>query len=128
MTFTNCITDPKYKLNQDGYLRRRYKKTLVMWHRHVWIQKYGPLEEHQEIHHLCHNRACFNTEHLEVIDGSLHASKTNTERYSKLKEKAKEYWEQYRCSGTELAQQFNRTASTGCRWVREFKRNASESL
>lgn len=120
MKSIECIVDSKYKLNKDGYLRRRYKGKHIFWHRHTWIQNMGEIPEGFEINHLCKNRACFNLEHLECIDGSEHAILTNKLRYRSIKERAHQYWKETNCSGTSLAQQFNRTPSTGCRWVREW--------
>ncbi len=71
------ITDNKP--NQDGYTRIRcpIEKRLVMLHVFRWESEYGKKPEGMEINHKCNNRACCNIEHLELIDGSAHATLTN---------------------------------------------------
>lgn len=72
--------------NKDGYVRicnvpRNLGGKLVMRHRWFWETYVGPIPEDFEINHLCKNRRCFNTKHLECIPGSEHASKSNRERH-----------------------------------------------
>lgn len=54
-----------------------------MMHRKTWEEKYGPIPVTHEINHLCKNRACCNTDHLECIERSAHRSKDNAQRYKK---------------------------------------------
>ena len=80
-----CIICTSHKHNPDGYLRKRHEGDLIMWHRKVWIDEHGPIPEGYEIDHKCRNRACFNLDHLQMLEGSEHASKGNRERYSHIK-------------------------------------------
>jgi glutamine cyclotransferase len=57
-----------------------------MLHHLIWEEANGPIPEGKEIHHICHNRGCQNINHLECIDGSLHATITNNEREFKIGE------------------------------------------
>ena len=82
---SGCYTC-KNSPNQDGYLRVGYydkvrgKNRSIMAHVLVWEALNGPKPEDMEINHKCSNRACFNPEHLELMDGSDHASHTNINR------------------------------------------------
>jgi hypothetical protein len=85
-----CVIDPNRKLNSDGYLRVNLKGKVVLLYKHQWEQENGPVPEGMELHHRCRNRACFNTNHLELIDGSEHIAMTNRER---LKERLDLYFQ-----------------------------------
>jgi hypothetical protein len=87
-----CIECTSHKLNKDGYLRKRVNGKLIMYHRHVWrLENDMEVPSNHEIHHKCHNRACVNILHLELIDTIQHTILTNKERYSKRIEQIKEY-------------------------------------
>ena len=94
-----------------------------MYHRLKWEEAHGSIPDGYEVNHRCLNRACSNLEHLELLDGTEHASLTNRMRYLPRKERAYEYWNLHRPSGTELAKLFETTISTTCRWIREWKKN-----
>lgn len=72
--------------NQDGYLRVGWvadepeSRRTVMAHVLVWESLNGPIPEAKEVNHKCRNRKCFNPEHLELLDGSEHATYTNVSR------------------------------------------------
>jgi hypothetical protein len=120
-TPTGCMVPTNKKLNADGYYRRRWAdNTMEMFHRFIWRARKGEIPEGYEINHLCSNRACQNVDHMECIPGKDHAIKTNQERYAPIKEAAKRYWLEHRCTATELSQMFKRT--TAFEWVREWKR------
>ena len=124
-----CIVDSAHCLNQDGYLRikdERYKgkgrAPLIMAHRLIWEECGGVIPKGYELHHTCHNRACVNINHLELVNISEHKVQHNSTRYRARYESARAYWEEHRCSGTELGKQFGVASSTGCKWIRQWKR------
>lgn len=123
-----CIVSTSHRLNKDGYLRirdHRYKgkgrKPLIMTHRLVWEEANGEVPEGYEIHHKCHNRACCNLSHLELVKIVDHKVGHNSTRYADRKAKAKEYWKLYKCTGTKLGEVFGVSFSSACRWIREWK-------
>lgn len=128
-TEEGCIVSTSHKLNHDGYLRvRDYRytgkgrKPLIMIHRLVYEENFGEIPEGFEVHHKCHNRACFNPEHLEIVPIPDHKVTHNSTRYIERKNKAHEYWSEAGCSGTELAEVFEVSVSSACKWIREWKR------
>lgn len=127
-TKNGCIVSTSHKLNTDGYLRvRDYRysgsgrKPLIMIHRLIWEEANGEIPEGYEIHHTCHNRACCNINHLELVNISEHRVEHNSTRYSKRKESAREYWDTNRCTGAELSRVFDVSDSAACGWIREWK-------
>ena len=121
-----CITPSTHKLNKDGYFRYRKRVNkgrgkLVMFHRLVWESIYGDIPNGYEIDHICKNRACCNIKHLQMLEGSHHASISNIDRYKHRHNEARKYWLLTNCNGTELGIKFNVSFSTGCRWIREWK-------
>ncbi len=82
---TGCFINTSHKVNPDGYFRYNLGGRLngrpLMFHRIMWELKYGPIPDGYEINHLCNNRGCCNTDHLECINGSEHKTLTNTERW-----------------------------------------------
>lgn len=77
---TGCIVVTNRKLNKDGYYRVHFNNDLIMYHRLVWEREHGRIKEGMEINHKCKNRACCNLEHLECIEGSVHATISNLGR------------------------------------------------
>ena len=72
--------------NDDGYVRilnktRAEGGRLVMRHRWFWELVNGEIPPGYEINHLCKNRRCFNTDHLEALLTLEHRIKDNGERY-----------------------------------------------
>lgn len=127
-TESGCIVPTSHKLNKDGYFRTRDfrftgsgRKPLIFYHRLVWELQYGEIPDGYEIDHKCRNRACCNIDHLQMLTGKQHTVKTNRERYSERKLLAKSHWEETKCTGSELAERFGVSQSTGCKWVREWK-------
>ena len=51
-----------------------------MAHIIAWEHTNGEIPEGMEVNHKCSNRACFNPDHLELMDGSEHATHTNINR------------------------------------------------
>jgi hypothetical protein len=92
-----------------------------MYHRLTWLESGNNIPEGYEIDHLCKNRACCNIEHLQCIPRDKHLKETNEQRYAVRQEEAKKYWEEHKTSGTKLADLFEVTFSTGCRWIRKWK-------
>lgn len=86
--------------------------------------KHGEIPEGYEVDHKCKNRACFNTDHLQLLPASAHRTKDNTGRYSDKKEVAyKIWWEQDRdITGAALAELVGVSFSATCKWIREWKK------
>lgn len=123
---TGCYVPLSHRLNQDGYFRKRWgNEKLEMFHRTLWKYHHGEIPAGYEIHHICGNRACCNVKHLELIPVKEHTILTNRIRYQERKESAKEYWKTTGCTGTELGDRFGVSVSTGCRWIREWRAEAS---
>lgn len=58
--WTGCIHPTGYgKLGRDGH--------TYYAHRYVYEQTVGPIPDGMVLDHLCRNRACVNTAHLEVV-------------------------------------------------------------
>jgi len=127
-----CLVVVSHALNQDGYARMMchngYER-LTMYHRHVWRECFGEIPDRYEVDHICRNRACCNPEHLQLLECSEHKAKGNALRYLHIKEKAREIWlSDKTVTGTYLSQMFGKSVSTGCKWVRMFKKEILDSL
>ena len=88
-----CLTSSNIR-NKDGYLRVNSginNNTLKMAHILVYEHLNGPIPKGKEVNHKCLNRACFNPIHLELLDGSEHATLTNNNR----KGYAQQSWSDY---------------------------------
>lgn len=125
---TGCIVPVSHKLNHDGYFRKRFADSLVMYHVYVWEQHHGKLPEGYEVHHKCGNRACCNIEHLEAIEGHEHTVLGNHERYLNRYLEAKKYWDETHCTGTALGEKFGVSFSTGCKWIRQWNSGCVETI
>jgi hypothetical protein len=90
VTENGCKVPIGFKLNQDGYFRKRVNNKLVMYHRYSYEQEVGVIPEGMEVDHKCKNRACCNVEHLQLLGKSEHRSKDNEGRYQHKVEEAKE--------------------------------------
>jgi hypothetical protein len=53
--------------NQGGYGRMRVGARMVVVHRIAWELEHGQIAEGMFIDHICHNRACVNTRHMQVV-------------------------------------------------------------
>lgn len=51
---------------QDGYVRVNFQGKKWLLHRLAWVLRWGPVPEGLVVRHKCHNRACWNIEHLEI--------------------------------------------------------------
>ncbi len=71
-------------LNHDGYGRLRYHGHLIMAHRLAYELTQGKIPDGFEIDHICRNRACVNTGHLQALEGTEHTIKGNKTRYGLL--------------------------------------------
>lgn len=89
----NCWTINKYK-NGNGYRRYRKKENGKFTGFYLHIESYkmhkGEIAEGLVVRHICHNRACFNPEHLDIG-----TPKQNSEDTVKANKQAK---------GTKIAQ------------------------
>ena len=126
VTEGGCVITTSHKLNPDGYFRKRIvdckgRGKLKMFHRHVWESTHGIIPDEYEIDHKCKNRACCNIQHLQMLEGSIHAIKSNIERYADRNLKAKEYWLDTSCTGVKLSEIFDVSFSIACRWIRAWK-------
>lgn len=121
-TEDGCFIPLSHQTNQDGYFRKTWNtgadRVAEMFHRFIWRAKRGEIPEGYEINHLCGNRACQNVDHMECIDGTVHAVKTNKERYSHIHEKAYKEWKRTNCKPSFLAKTYG-WAAYG--WVRKWK-------
>ena len=57
----------KGAIDSDGYGRKQVGKKWKGAHRVIWEEKNGVIPKGLVIDHLCRNRACVNTEHMEVV-------------------------------------------------------------
>lgn len=119
---TGCWLVISHKLNKDGYFRKMTKSgKAYMYHRIIYTDYYGPIPEGFEVDHMCRNRSCINPDHLQLLTNNDHRAKTNTERTAERQEKAKAYWEATGCTGAFLAEVFDVSFSTACKWIRKWK-------
>ncbi|MFG1227159.1 HNH endonuclease signature motif containing protein [Xanthobacter wiegelii] len=72
-----CLT---HRLNQDGYLRKRFRDGIEMFHRFIWRAHNGEIPDGYEVDHICKNRACCNPDHLEAVPREDHLVETNSSR------------------------------------------------
>ncbi len=67
---TPCLEWTRY-IHQEGYGEFNFcmngKYGRIGAHRAAWIREHGPIPDGFEPDHLCRNRKCTNTEHLEVV-------------------------------------------------------------
>jgi hypothetical protein len=124
---TGCFVPISHKTNTDGYLRKTWKRDgkaeTEMFHRFI-ARAHANLEaipDGYEIDHVCGTRCCCNPAHLALVPRDQHLERTNRERYDRRKTAAQLFWRWTRCTGSELARQFDVTASAACRWIREWR-------
>lgn len=120
---TGCLTTFNHKMNCQGYFRKDLgNKTWVMYHRHIWELKHGPIPDKHEIDHMCKNRGCFNLEHLQMLSSNAHRIKDNVERYASIRAAAKLIWlKRPDITGVELGAMFNRSPEAANRWKVRWK-------
>lgn len=125
-----CIVPKNVKLNKDGYYHVHYKRRRekpqqhsFLFHKYVWQKEHGLVPEGYCLHHICHNRACCNPNHLQLLSKSEHAALHNRTRYAARLQEAKEYWLRNKeVSGVELADLFSVAFGTACGWIRKWKK------
>lgn len=52
----------------NGYGDFRVNNVTCRAHRVAWMLERGPIPGDREIDHLCRNRSCVNTRHMELVD------------------------------------------------------------
>src|SRR4051812_47418489 len=72
---TGCI-EWTAATNGSGYGTVSIDKQYVYVHRLAWWLRHGPIPSGMVVDHLCHNRACVNTDHLEVVTPKVNGSRT----------------------------------------------------
>ena len=81
-----CIECTSHSPNKDGYVRifvsNFVKPRMQFLHRILWEDLHGKIETGYELDHICRNRKCCNTDHLQLLTISEHKTKTNLERYA----------------------------------------------
>jgi len=87
-TIGTCWIQVSHKLNNDEYFRKVYgnvrtdNREAFMFHRLMWMHTNNQeVPEGHDIDHKCHNRACFNPEHLQAIPHGEHQAINNSKRY-----------------------------------------------
>ena len=94
-----------------------------MFHRTIYRLHNGPIPDGFEVDHMCKRRACCSPEHLQLLEGTSHAVKSNRERYADRKADAKRWWLKHRTKGVVLATYAKVSFAAACGWIREWKRN-----
>lgn len=61
-----CIKCVSHCMDQDGYVRIRYKGKHERLFRVLYMLKYGDIPKGKVIRHLCNNAYCCNVEHLKI--------------------------------------------------------------
>jgi hypothetical protein len=66
--------------NPKGYgmIRTKRPRRMILAHRFVYEQFYGPIPEGSIIHHNCKNPSCVNPTHLELDTNGGHSAYHNT--------------------------------------------------
>lgn len=81
-----CVVCTSHEPTVDGYVRvyagRGEHPRMQLMHRIVWTKEMGEIPKGFELDHICRNRRCCNTKHLQLLTVSEHKSKTNRERYA----------------------------------------------
>lgn len=103
---TDCIIG-KGETTRLGYVRVEIKSKKILAHRLAYENKYGVIPKNMEIDHLCHNKACINTEHLEVVTHQINCqrrqnTKLNVEKVTEIKNLLKQ-----KVSYSKIAEKFN---------------------
>lgn len=65
-------------VTEDGYGMFSWAGRKVIAHRWVYEAIVGPIPEGLELDHLCKNRGCVNTQHLEVLTHNENLRRSNT--------------------------------------------------
>jgi hypothetical protein len=95
---TPCILG-KGEITRLGYIRLWNGGNRILAHRLAFIEQVGPIPDGFEIDHLCHNRGCVNTLHLQL---ATHKENSRRKVNSKLKMQDAEKIRQMRLNGMSL--------------------------
>lgn len=61
-------------INQKGYGRINIDGRLVTAHRYAWYLEFGAIPDGSQINHICWEKSCVNTDHLELASSYENAS------------------------------------------------------
>lgn len=115
--WTGCV-------NEKGYGRTTYKGGNWRVHRLVWHLAGGDLPEGLYLDHTCHNRKCFNVEHLRLTTPKENVENfgglpiTNTSGYRGVSEYREGIWRgRVKHNGREYSKGAFTSALDAHRWV-----------
>lgn len=57
-----------------GYGKVGFEGKMVLVHRYVWIQTYGPIPDELELDHRCRNHGCCNAAHLRAVTHKVNST------------------------------------------------------
>ena len=123
-----CVVPTNRKLNEDGYFVVTINKKHIRYHKYLWQLLHGELPKDFTLHHLCHNKACCNVEHLIALHRRDHTRLHNWEKYEGKKQSAKVYWLKEKCTGATLGNLFGVNFSTACKWIRQWKKEVASDV
>jgi hypothetical protein len=67
-------------LNSKGYGLIAVEGRTTLVHRAAWADRYGPIPDGMTVDHLCGEKRCANTGHMELVSRSANASRANAPR------------------------------------------------
>lgn len=69
-------------VERGGYGQFRAGARIVYTHRFIWEQTHGEIPTGYEVDHMCHNRACCNPDHLQLLLKAENIREANARRYA----------------------------------------------
>jgi hypothetical protein len=69
---TGCWNWTRF-ISKEGYGRGGRDVGEAFAHRAAYRREHGPIPDRHVVHHKCHNRACVNPDHLELMEKEEHA-------------------------------------------------------